>query len=71
MPPLFNTSHAALAVTPPLCAQVDQLLATRFHAKRSRNFDAADDAQESLRALGVEVDDQNYSWRFNEGNASF
>jgi cysteinyl-tRNA synthetase len=50
---------------------VDQLLATRFHAKRSRNFDAADDAQESLRALGVEVDDQNYSWRFNEGNASF
>jgi len=48
---------------------VDTLLAARYELKRARKFDEADVAQASLRALGVEVDDSELTWRFNEAKA--
>ena len=49
--------------------EVDTLLAARHEAKRARDFRTADEAQESLRRLGVEVDDFSFTWKFNEANA--
>ena len=52
-----------------LLEEVNALLKKRYEAKRARDFRGADAAQDELRAKGVEVDDFEYSWRYNEANA--
>ena len=51
-------------------SRVESLLATRWKAKLEKQFFHADAAQDALRAIGVEVDDYNFSWRFNNPNAA-
>ena len=44
-------------------AVVDELLGERYQAKRANDYRRADDIQEELKGMSVEVDDRELSWR--------
>ena len=48
-------------------AQVDRLLTERVAAKRTREYDKADQLRDKLRAMGVEVNDKDRCWRLRGG----
>ena len=58
----MRSASDSVQLTPSEAKDVDTLLGQRLAAKKARDFEKADELQDELRCLGVELNDKSREW---------